>query len=107
MGVSTDAMIFYRYTWKDQTEAVPEDAEEDWKGDVAVMHHGSDEWRVPYVYIKASEVRASRGYPQDLPEDALTTRKDWIDKLDAFVQKHNIDLSEAEGPNWFLASWWG
>lgn len=74
---------------------------------VTIDHHGSDEWRVPIVTIKAARKRAARGFPVALSTNDLAIGEEWDVELARFVEVTSIDTSEAEGPGWFLCSWWG
>lgn len=69
--------------------------------------HGSDEWSVPIVCIKSASIQASRGSPQQIEPQALTVDPSWDDMLATFVETLSIDTSDASGPGWFMASWWG
>jgi hypothetical protein len=74
---------------------------------VTIDHHGSSEWSVPIVSIDKAGLTAFRGSPLPVTADNLTIGADWDDKLARFVADLGIDVSEAQGPGWFLASWWG
>lgn len=74
---------------------------------VRVAHHGSDEWSVPILKIEGAGMTAARGYPKPVASSDLTVDPGWDDKLRRFVTDLGIDVSEAKGPGWFLASWWG
>ena len=72
-----------------------------------IGHHGSDGWQVPLIKITGAGHTAARGYPHELHAADLATGPDWDDKLRRFVADLGIDTSEAKGPGWFIASWWG
>lgn len=74
---------------------------------VEIDQHGSDQWSVPIVKIADAGCRAPRGYPHKLATRDLVVDPDWDAKLQRFITDLNIDTSEAQGPGWFLVSWWG
>ena len=74
---------------------------------VVINSHGSSEWRCPIVSIPGADITAYRGYPKQITRANLEVGADWDAKLAAFVAELGIDTSDAEGPGWFLASWWG
>lgn len=74
---------------------------------VEVDRHGSSEWSCPIVQITDAGQRARRGSPKPVTATELTVGTDWDTKLARFVADLGIDVSEAAGPGWFLASWWG
>lgn len=74
---------------------------------VEIDQHGSQEWSVPIVKIAGAGHRAARGYPHRLTAEDLAVGPEWDGKLQRFITDLNIDTSEAQGPGWFLVSWWG
>lgn len=74
---------------------------------VEVDHHGSDEWKCPLVAIAGTMTRVGRGYPDQILPEQLAVDPAWNDRLQRWVTELGIDLSEAQGPGWFMASWWG
>jgi hypothetical protein len=74
---------------------------------VEIDRHGSNQWSVPILKIAGAGFTAARGYPKSVTADNLTVDPTWDDKLRRFATDLGIDTSEAEGPGWFLASWWG
>lgn len=74
---------------------------------VRVGRHDSDEWSVPILKIEGAGLTVARGYPKPVTAEALAVGADWDDKLRRFITDLDIDVSEAKGPGWFLASWWG
>lgn len=74
---------------------------------VEIDSHGAGEWRVPIVKVSGVGHTARRGYPVNLDPSALAVDPAWNEKLARFIADLGIDTSEAEGPGWFLASWWG
>lgn len=178
MGQSTDAILFYGYTWPDEhgplfddegerdweevlavrrgisnpwafykdsgTEAAHNDlpykdqrhAYEAWKAEVGfdallaewdaakeavksefnvrVSSHCSCDFPIPYIYIKGTEIRASRGFAEEVDVIRLTEAPfdEWNDELDRFIAELDIDMSTPEygdppvGPGWFLVSNW-
>lgn len=87
--------------WDDALKAITEEY------GVGIDRHGSSEWTVPVVKIDAAGKTAARGYPQELTAADLAVDPEWDGRLRQFVTDLNIDTSEAKGPGWFLASWWG
>lgn len=71
--------------------------------------HCSGAYAIPYVFITDSEITAYRGDAVKVASAQLivSSNPSWAEKLDAFVQELEIDLSEAQGPGWFLVSYWG
>jgi len=71
---------------------------------VEIGGHCSDECVMPYVAIKQSVQRASRGYPQkavtDHPESI-----DWDRQIKDFCDLMGIGTDTP--PQWWLVSWWG
>jgi hypothetical protein len=74
---------------------------------VVIDSHGSDSWTCPIVSIAGASITAHRGYPKQITPANLEVGADWDAKLATFIAELGIDTSEAEGPGWFLASWWG
>jgi hypothetical protein len=81
---------------------------------VDIGYHGSDQWRVPYLYVVESHIRAWRGGPKEVEDLVMPSPGDewvhsWKEKLDSFADTFEIDLSEAKEPGcrWWLCSWWG
>lgn len=74
---------------------------------VEIDSHGSDRWTVPIVKVAGVGHTAHRGSPVKLDPSALTVDPTWDEKLARFCADLGIDTTEAEGPGWFLASWWG
>lgn len=74
---------------------------------VEIGHHGSDSWRVPIVKIANVGHRAYRGDVISIDPTALAVDPAWNEKLSRFIADLGIDTSEAQGPGWFLVSWWG
>lgn len=74
---------------------------------VEIDRHGSDEWSVPIIKISGAGMTVARGYPKPVAASDLAVGDDWDERLARFVADLGIDVSEAAGPGWFLASWWG
>jgi hypothetical protein len=74
---------------------------------VDIDSHGSGEWSCPVVKIAGAGHTAARGYPHKLTVGDLAVDPGWDGKLQRFVTDLGIDTSEAKGPGWFIASWWG
>jgi hypothetical protein len=66
--------------------------------------HCSGEYPVFFVCITESYLRASRGYPTEVPEGHTVPAEGWVDKLKAFCEVMGITWRE---PKWYLASYWG
>jgi hypothetical protein len=116
MGQSTDAILFYGYTWQDEDEGNLLDwwYEEAWNKEspIEIGTHCSAEYEIPYMFVKESESTARRGYPVQIDPDnvaSMTSGKcsDWNKQLDQFIEDNDIDLTATEGPGWFLVSYWG
>lgn len=87
--------------WRDATKAIEAEY------GIVIDRHGSDEWSVPVVRIADAGHRAYRGDVHAVGQDALTVDPEWDGRLQRFVTDLSIDVSEAQGPGWFLLSWWG
>lgn len=74
---------------------------------VEIDSHGSDEWSVPLIKIAGAGHTAARGNPHQLTATDLAVDPEWDGRLRRFVDDLEIDASEAKGPGWFIASWWG
>lgn len=70
--------------------------------------HCSDECSMPYVYVKSTEIMASRGYPEalDLQSMALLT-PGGTSLLESFLNALGIEPPEGQQPGWWLTSYWG
>lgn len=86
--------------WNDAKQAIAEEY------GVEISSHGSGEWSCPVVKILDAGWIARRGYPQNLSGEELNRNPEWDKKLADFCRDLEIDLTEAKGPGWFLASWW-
>lgn len=75
---------------------------------VDTASHCSCDYPMPYVYIPSSKFLAWRGDPTTIPLSDLNDENTdaWNDSLTEFVQAMEIDISDAEGPGWFLVSNW-
>lgn len=75
---------------------------------VAISSHCSCDYPMPYIHVKGTEQQAWRGSPQTI--DVMSIAKLDVSamnrELSRFVADLGIDLSEAEGPAWFLVSMW-
>jgi hypothetical protein len=76
---------------------------------VDIRHHGSGEWQCPYILVNDSRREAARGYPQELQVGTTVygPPAGWDEKLLRFVDELEINLEEAQGPAWWLVSYWG
>jgi len=77
-------------------------------GGVNISSHCSCDYPMPYIYIERSKTTASRGFPKQIDPSGFSgvPTATWNMKLKKFTDDLNIDLSEAEGPGWFLVSNW-
>lgn len=158
MSASTDALLFYGYTWEENVilvhlennaerddwvellarqrgivnpwDGFPHDAsrpeQQAWKianrnamearwtakraieaeYPVSIGYHGAASWRCPFVYLKETRIRASRGSPVDITDERLIVSPAWNAELGRFLADTGISARDARGPGWFLASWW-
>lgn len=77
--------------------------------DISVGSHCSCDYPMPYVCIAVTKQRASRGSPVAFDPSNMALDEDiinWLDPLGKFVEALDIDVSNAEGPGWFLVSNW-
>jgi hypothetical protein len=110
MGVSTDAILFYGYHLGEEETEVPEQAAEVYGPDepVLVGHHCSAAYTMHYLYVQASQTRASRGYPKEITD--LGYQTGWDLRLTEFAKRFGLPLPSQDGaskPGWWLVSWWG
>lgn len=73
---------------------------------VSIGHYGSASWRCPFIYVKSTLTEARRGCPQDVTTMALGRNAGWDAELKRFLADTGISARDAEGPGWFLTSWW-
>lgn len=125
MGQSTDAILFYGYTWQDQESLETIDGEEIdtydlGESDLAKTHgvgvdsHCSCEYAIPFIHIAEAHVTAYRGDSQSIDVSALadSPTDEWDKRLYEFIQDANINMAVSEhsepvkGPGWFLVSNW-
>jgi hypothetical protein len=69
----------------------------------AISSHCSCEYPMYYIYIKESELYASRGYPCEIPEGHLYTKAVWNRQLEEFCKIMELPYSK---PSWWLSSMW-
>ena len=74
---------------------------------VEIDQYCSGECSIPIIKIEGAGYTVARGDVQELTAADLTIDPEWDRKLSKFAEDLEIDLSEAQGPGWFLASWWG
>lgn len=75
-----------------------------------VRSYGSNDYGVPYIYVKGTLKSADWGGPVSIDLQALDAQVDHLNalgKLEMFVEALNIDTSEAKGPGWFLVASFG
>lgn len=126
MGQSTDAILFYGYTWADAKDLLNTDGEDIdtydlGEGELAETYgigidsHCSCDYAIPFIYIKESYIQSSRGdsSPVDVTKFAKAPTDKWNDRLDKFIEEASIDMSvdpeydePVKGPGWFLVSDW-
>lgn len=70
---------------------------------VTIGEHCSGDYPMPYLALKSTEVTAWRGQSRPV---SLALREDADHILVEFANDHAIDLVGAEGPGWFIASYW-
>lgn len=64
--------------------------------------HCSYECQMPFAYIKASRITASRGYPEQVA--SLEVNPEWDANLKVFCDLMGIPWQQ---PKWWLVSFWG
>ncbi len=120
MGVSTDAILVYGVPL---TEGALSDYREEgeesthplarmlYGGDpvdgVVLVEHCSDECPEHILAIEGTETTAYRGYPKDIPSDALAVGEGWAEEIASFVQKYGLAEAVEGEPRWLLCSYWG
>jgi hypothetical protein len=72
------------------------------KWPVAISHHCSGDYPMPYVAVQASEVRAWRGSPKEVT--SLRVPQIWDQQLREFCSIMKIEWQQ---PKWWLVSYWG
>lgn len=108
MGVSTDAVMFYGYAWKDEDEGhFPSYEEEDDSIEgVSWGRHCCIEAPMAFLSISKSQVTAWRGSPRAITD--MSTPIGWRDQLDRELERLGIDPPSGENqPGWWIASWRG
>ncbi len=119
MGVSTNAIIFYGIDLDSEDPDIEDIVYDSEKGEyidsefVGIDMHCSCSYPMYYVYIKESQIVASRGYPvildkkpimPDLPRVyAKIEWGEWNTLIEAFCKEHNLPYKE---PQWLLCSMW-
>lgn len=75
---------------------------------ITVSSHCSCDCPMPFVCISETERTARRGFPValDLTKMSPAGQHKWDVELDDFVKALDIDVSDANGPGWFLVSNW-
>jgi len=113
MSISTDAILFYGFIWDAELE-IPgindEESEHAFYGlsndEIEVGFHTHIECPGYFIALKKTYKCAYRGKIINLDDvewDGFD-RENWRGILHDFVEKNRIDLSEAQGPSWFLVS---
>ena len=89
-------------TWREELDKIKAEY-----GNIEVGSHCSCDYPMPYVYIEASKLIAWRGGPVEVTTDHFDADRDrWDADLARFVEDLDIDVSDAQGPGWFLVSNW-
>lgn len=84
--------------WKKKTAILPTHAAD-------LIYHCSGEYPMHFLAVNGTNIRASRGSPEALPSDLMTSlAPKKIAALREFCQRHNIEWQE---PAWYLFSYWG
>lgn len=127
MGVSTDAYMFYGFTFAEELQAVdggPEWTEEQEaklieelnddcfyahtkdNPDIGIDSHCSHDYPMHFIYYKPHFYRASRGSSSDIDVKALSelNTSDIDAKLKLFCDEHSIPWQQ---PTWQIVSYWG
>lgn len=73
---------------------------------VDVGRHCSDPAPMPYVFVRSTEITASRGNPKPLTQ--ITVDPAWKGQLDTFLAECEVEPPEGDNqPGWWTCSWWG
>jgi hypothetical protein len=132
MGVSTNAILFYGFLIEEDSDnqevITMEDGggtdrdnfwarkfnlpENDWEtiyehqGEypVRIGTHCSGDYPMYYIAIRASEIVANRGYPEELKAEDLVKKLEWDNQLREFCKIYGLTPPEKFG--WCLASYW-
>jgi hypothetical protein len=125
MGISSDGIFFYGMIWRDEDnpwkEPTPEEltkakyGEPDWEElyemrskkklsecPVELSIHCSFECGMPYLAVKETLVRASRGHPELVK--VLTVKPEWEGQLKEFCEIMGIEWRD---PSWWVTSLYG
>lgn len=75
---------------------------------IGVASHCSCDYPMPYIYISETGRTATRGFPEalDLTKMPPAGLHKWDVELNDFIDALEIDVSDAQGPGWFLVSNW-
>ena len=111
MGMSARAYFFYGYAWKDENQVESDKYHElDWKLQkelvVQLQDYGHCDYRIPFIYVKGTKITADwEAVPVkvDLPAGSHL----WDVQLQDFAASFDLDLTEADGPGWFMAPFYG
>lgn len=121
MGVSTDAILFYGFTFYDQDSGAPEGFEHlegaaedawtfhNWSTDskyVEIDTHCSNGSPMYFVSVKKPGWVAWRGRAVEIDPAVMgdAAQRLWDLQIKEFCEEHNIPYQQ---PKWFLASYWG
>lgn len=124
MGVSTNAILFFGFTFSGEDEILGEATEEQKEAlqaklneeddyfydicknnpNVGVDYHCHSEFPMHYVYHKAFHLVAHRGYEEVVDLGRMTGMVAMQAQLKAFCEEHGIPWQQ---PRWTLASYWG
>lgn len=74
---------------------------------VDISYSGSDQAMYPYIYVTDGKLSVEWGENLQINSNDLTVEGDWDDLLIAFINELKIDITEAQGPGWFLVAFYG
>lgn len=129
MGTSTDAILFYGFSFED--DDAPEwieEGEETWEEKYAIAHGVNPEnhkkaWDIAnqspcelnyhcyidypmyLIAIKKTKITANRGGPEEISEKHFKTEKSWDKEIRDFCKILGVTPPEKFG--WYLVSYWG
>jgi hypothetical protein len=97
------------YGWDGKSPQYDFEWEREHPSPITIGMHCSDSCPMYYIAIKASEVVASRGYPEKI---TMQVQPGWDGVLNDFFQRlyKRFQLEPPAEPvvlGWYLVSWWG